>query len=346
MAGTNRSGGTHRPRGRVGAAAAGPDRLLLPDARLRLRGRGRDPGDAAPRLARAPTPWPRPAALKSWLFTIATNVCLDQIDARKRRARPVDLADPGNAESPLGAPLPETDLGAADRQRPGRRPRRRPRGPDRRARVAAARLRRRAPAPAGAPARRPRPARGAALERQGGRRACSRPRSPRSTARCSGPAPRSTSSTSRTPTPRPGPTTRTSAACSSSTSRRSPSTTSTGIVALLRYDVVFDMPPLPLWVARPRRRRRLHARPRRRLPRLEADRPLRQRPPRLRLLQARPRVGSLAALVGDPAGADRRRRRHGGSPASTTSSPRCCRTLFASFGLPERLEDEDPVIAG
>jgi RNA polymerase sigma-70 factor, ECF subfamily len=50
-----------------------------------------------------------PGALKSWLFTIATNVCLDQIDARKRRARPVDLADPGTAASPLGAPLPETD---------------------------------------------------------------------------------------------------------------------------------------------------------------------------------------------------------------------------------------------
>lgn len=49
-----------------------------------------------------------PGALKSWLFTIATNVCLDQIDARKRRARPVDLADPGTAETPVGAPLPET----------------------------------------------------------------------------------------------------------------------------------------------------------------------------------------------------------------------------------------------
>jgi RNA polymerase sigma-70 factor (ECF subfamily) len=49
-----------------------------------------------------------PAALKSWLFSIATNVCLDQIDARKRRARPIDLADAGTAESPLGAPLPET----------------------------------------------------------------------------------------------------------------------------------------------------------------------------------------------------------------------------------------------
>jgi RNA polymerase sigma-70 factor (ECF subfamily) len=50
-----------------------------------------------------------PGALKSWLFTIATNVCLDQIDARKRRARPVDLADPGTAASPVGAPLPEAD---------------------------------------------------------------------------------------------------------------------------------------------------------------------------------------------------------------------------------------------
>jgi RNA polymerase sigma-70 factor, ECF subfamily len=49
-----------------------------------------------------------PAALKSWLFTIATNVCLDQIDARKRRARPVDIADMGTAETAVGAPLPET----------------------------------------------------------------------------------------------------------------------------------------------------------------------------------------------------------------------------------------------
>ena len=49
-----------------------------------------------------------PAALKSWLFRIATNVCLDQIEDRKRRARPVDLADAGSAETPVGAPLPET----------------------------------------------------------------------------------------------------------------------------------------------------------------------------------------------------------------------------------------------
>ncbi len=49
------------------------------------------------------------AALKGWLFRIATNVCLDQIESRKRRARPVDLSDPGTAASPVGEPLPETD---------------------------------------------------------------------------------------------------------------------------------------------------------------------------------------------------------------------------------------------
>jgi RNA polymerase sigma-70 factor (ECF subfamily) len=49
-----------------------------------------------------------PGALKSWLFRIATNVCLDQIDSRKRRARPIDLAESGTADTPVGAPLAET----------------------------------------------------------------------------------------------------------------------------------------------------------------------------------------------------------------------------------------------
>jgi len=49
-----------------------------------------------------------PAAMKSWVFQIATNVCLDQIEGRKRRARPVDLAGPGTADTPVGAPLPGT----------------------------------------------------------------------------------------------------------------------------------------------------------------------------------------------------------------------------------------------
>ena len=38
------------------------------------------------------------AALRSWLYRIATNVCLDMLQARKRRARPMDL---GPAQDPV-----------------------------------------------------------------------------------------------------------------------------------------------------------------------------------------------------------------------------------------------------
>jgi RNA polymerase sigma-70 factor, ECF subfamily len=59
-----------------------------------------------------------PAAMKSWVFRIATNVCLDQIEDRKRRARPVDLVEAGTPDSPPGAPLAETTwiLPVADSQ--------------------------------------------------------------------------------------------------------------------------------------------------------------------------------------------------------------------------------------
>jgi RNA polymerase sigma-70 factor (ECF subfamily) len=47
------------------------------------------------------------AALRSWLYRIATNVCLDMLKGRERRARPMDLASPKTADTPLGDPLPE-----------------------------------------------------------------------------------------------------------------------------------------------------------------------------------------------------------------------------------------------
>jgi RNA polymerase sigma-70 factor, ECF subfamily len=42
------------------------------------------------------------AALRSWLYRIATNVCMDALDRRKRRARPMDL---GPASEPIEANL-------------------------------------------------------------------------------------------------------------------------------------------------------------------------------------------------------------------------------------------------
>ncbi|HVH23587.1 MAG TPA: sigma-70 family RNA polymerase sigma factor [Pseudonocardia sp.] len=48
------------------------------------------------------------SAVRSWLYRIATNVCLTMLDGRNRRARPMDFGPSSTASDPLGPKLPET----------------------------------------------------------------------------------------------------------------------------------------------------------------------------------------------------------------------------------------------
>jgi RNA polymerase sigma-70 factor, ECF subfamily len=48
------------------------------------------------------------SSLRSWLYKIATNVCLDMVQGPQRRARPMDMGPASTAETALGAPLVET----------------------------------------------------------------------------------------------------------------------------------------------------------------------------------------------------------------------------------------------
>jgi RNA polymerase sigma-70 factor, ECF subfamily len=46
------------------------------------------------------------APLRSWLYRIATNVSINMLNGRKRRALPIDVTDPSPGDAPLAAELP------------------------------------------------------------------------------------------------------------------------------------------------------------------------------------------------------------------------------------------------
>jgi RNA polymerase sigma-70 factor, ECF subfamily len=47
------------------------------------------------------------SSLRTWLYRIATNVCIDQLRSPQRRARPIDLGPASPASATLPPPLPE-----------------------------------------------------------------------------------------------------------------------------------------------------------------------------------------------------------------------------------------------
>src|SRR6201986_5378495 len=47
------------------------------------------------------------AALRNWLYRIATNVCFDMLNNKERRARPMDLGPARDPNGPIGEILPE-----------------------------------------------------------------------------------------------------------------------------------------------------------------------------------------------------------------------------------------------
>jgi RNA polymerase sigma-70 factor, ECF subfamily len=48
------------------------------------------------------------AAVRSWLYRIASNVCFDALKGRRRRALPMDMEEVGHADGPVAEPTSET----------------------------------------------------------------------------------------------------------------------------------------------------------------------------------------------------------------------------------------------
>ena len=74
----------------------------------RPRRRGRAAGGAAARLARRSTRFEGRSSLRSWLYRIATNTCLDVIARGPKRVLPIDYGPPSDPHDGPGEPLVES----------------------------------------------------------------------------------------------------------------------------------------------------------------------------------------------------------------------------------------------
>src|SRR3974377_638964 len=83
----------------------------------RMLGSGFEAGDAVQdpmlRAWRSSGQFEGRSSMRSWLYRIATNVCLDMLRGRTRRARPMDLSGPSAAATPAEGVPPEAEGGGA-----------------------------------------------------------------------------------------------------------------------------------------------------------------------------------------------------------------------------------------
>ena len=131
------------------------------------------------------------SSLRSWLYRIATNVCLDMLQGPQRRARPMDLGPSSPADTAPACRAAREHVDPAGSRRSGASRGRRPGRAGRVTRDDPSRLRGRAPAPAAEAAGRADPARGPSVAGERGGRAARHERRVGEQRAPSAPAPRS-----------------------------------------------------------------------------------------------------------------------------------------------------------